>query len=237
MALAMPNPRKNQRPTSARRTPMSRTLRLVSRNRATSWRCRPKVFTSSAPLMLSVSLMALLISALYSMACRRILRKIRPTRRAGSRNSGSTTTDSRASRHSIEIITASVEISVITLVVMLGRVPVTALWAPTTSLVNREMISPDLVWVKNRSDMRCSWVYISWRRSKMMPSPMRALRYRCPTPMRPLIRGIPIIAKARRFRRVMSPSGSTLSIKSRYSSGGINPNMEVTAMATRMSTT
>ena len=80
---------------------------------------------------------------------------MRPTRRAGSRNSGSTTTDSRASRHSMEIITASVETRVMPLVTMLGRVPVTALWAPTTSLLKRDMISPDLVWVKKRSDMRC----------------------------------------------------------------------------------
>ena len=41
------------------------------------------------------------------------------------------------------------------LVTISGSVPVTALWAPTTSLLKRETISPDLVWVKKRSDMRC----------------------------------------------------------------------------------
>ena len=73
-----------------------------------------------------------------------------PTRRAGSRNSGSTTTESRASRHSMVIITASVETRVMPLVTISGSVPVTALCAPTTSLLKREMISPDLVWVKKR---------------------------------------------------------------------------------------
>ena len=121
MALAMPSPRKNQRPTSARRTPMSRTLRLVSRKRAISWRWRPKVLTSSAPLMPSVSVMMLLMSALYSRAWRRMRRRMPPTRRAGSRNSGSTTTDSRASRHSMEIITASVETRVMPLVDDVGQ--------------------------------------------------------------------------------------------------------------------
>ncbi len=96
----------------------------------------------------------LLISALFSIAARRMRRKVRATRRAGSRKSGKTMTDSNASRHSMVIITASVEISVTTLVTMLGTVPVMALCAPTTSLLKRETISPDLVSVKKRSDMR-----------------------------------------------------------------------------------
>ncbi len=113
----------------------------------------------------SVSLTMLLISALCSMAERRMPRRVRATRRAGSRKSGRTTTESSASRHSMEIITANVETSVTTLVTMLGTVPVMAFCAPTTSLLKREMISPDLVSVKKRRDMRCKWPYISWRRS------------------------------------------------------------------------
>ena len=76
----------------------------------------------------------------------------------------------------METITASVETSVITFVTMLGNVPLMAFWAPTTSLLKREMISPDFVWVKKRRDMRCRCWYICWRRSKMMPSPTRALK-------------------------------------------------------------
>jgi len=115
--------------------------------------------------MLRVSLMAVLMEELYSMASRRISRRITATRRAGRRKRGSTTTASPASRHSMEIITARVEIRVTTLVTMLGMAPVTAFCAPTTSLVKREMISPALVTVKKRMDMRCKWAYISWRRS------------------------------------------------------------------------
>ncbi len=59
---------------------------------------------------------------------------------------------------------------------MSGRVPVTALCAPTTSLLKRDTISPDRVRVKKRSDMRCRWAYMAWRRSQIMPSPTRALR-------------------------------------------------------------
>ena len=105
--------------------------------------------------MVSVSLMILLISALFSMAVRRMPRSVDATRRAGNRKSGSTTTDSSASRHSMEIMTTSVETSVTVLVTMLGMVPVIALCAPTTSLLKRETISPDLVSVKKRSDMLC----------------------------------------------------------------------------------
>ncbi len=59
---------------------------------------------------------------------------------------------------------------------MVGMVPVMAFCAPTTSLLKREMISPDLVWVKKRKAMRDRCSYICWRRSKMMPSPTLALR-------------------------------------------------------------
>ena len=85
-------------------------------------------------------------------------------------------TDSSVNRHSMLIITTSVETSVTVLVMMLGTVPVMALCAPTTSLLKRETISPDLVSVKKRSDMRWRWSYICWRRSKMMPSPAVALK-------------------------------------------------------------
>ena len=83
--------------------------------------------------------------------------------------------DSTANRHSMETMTTSVEMSVMPLLRMLGSVPVTALWAPTTSLLNRDRISPPLVWVKKRSDMRARCAYICWRRSKIIPSPIRAL--------------------------------------------------------------
>ena len=43
------------------------------------------------------------------------------------------------------------------LVMMLTRVPVTARWAPITSLFSRDIISPVLVWVKKRRLMRCMW--------------------------------------------------------------------------------
>ncbi len=52
-------------------------------------------------------------------------------------------------------------------------VPVTARWAPMTSLFIRLISDPVWVRVKNASGSRCTWSKSSTRRSKMMPSPMR----------------------------------------------------------------
>lgn len=52
------------------------------------------------------------------------------------------------------IMTASVETNVTTLVRISGIVLVMAPCAPITSLLKRETISPDLVLVKKRIDMR-----------------------------------------------------------------------------------
>ena len=52
---------------------------------------------------------------------------------------------------------ASVSANMATLVMILMSVPVTARCAPVTSLLSREMSSPDLVLVKKRNPMRCMW--------------------------------------------------------------------------------
>ena len=144
---------------------MARTSALAWSKRAASRGWVAKVLTKSAPLMLSVSLTMLLISALCSMALRRMSRRMRPTRRAGNMKSGTTNTDMIANRHSMLTMMTTVETRVTMLVRMLGRVPVMAFCAPTTSLLKREMISPDLVWVKKRMPIRWRWAYIWPRRS------------------------------------------------------------------------
>ncbi len=110
-------------------------------------------------------------------------------------------TDSSASRHSMVIITASVEISVTTLVTMLGTVPVMALCAPTTSLLKRETISPDSVGEEAQRHARCRCLYISWRKSKMMPSPAPCAEVALHGDDAPVGTGMPNMAAARRLKR------------------------------------
>ena len=71
-------------------------------------------------------------------------------------NSGSTTSVSNVRRHSSAIIAASVVTSTITLLTTLPSVLVTAVWAPMTSLLSREVIEPVGVRVKNAIGIR--WI-------------------------------------------------------------------------------
>ena len=57
-------------------------------------------------------------------------------------------------------------------------VPVSARWAPITSLSIRLISAPVWVRVKNASGIRCTWSNTRVRRSRMSPSPMRAEYHR-----------------------------------------------------------
>jgi len=104
---------------------------------------------------LSVSFISAFICAVISIDLRVILRKILPTLRDGKTSRGKIATPIRVSRQSSEIITIRVDTSVITLVTRLTSVPVTALCAPDTSLLRRDISSPVLVCVKKRKLIRC----------------------------------------------------------------------------------
>ena len=71
-------------------------------------------------------------------------------------NSGSTTSVNSVRRHSSASIAASVVTSTITLLTTLPSVLVTAVWAPITSLLRREVIEPVGVRVKNAIGIR--WI-------------------------------------------------------------------------------
>ena len=83
---------------------------------------------------------------------------------------------SSVSRHSSRSMITSALTSVTELVNTSTIVPLTARWAPMTSLFSRDMSSPVLVWVKKRRDMRCRWSKSSVLRSQMTPSPTEAPR-------------------------------------------------------------
>ncbi len=70
-------------------------------------------------------------------------------------NSGRMATAARVRRHSSRSITARVAAPASVLDTSDTSVPVTADWAPTTSLLSRDIISPGRVAVKKASDIRC----------------------------------------------------------------------------------
>jgi hypothetical protein len=102
----------------------------------------------------------------------------RPTRRAGTMNTGSSTSDSAVICQESVNMTAAVSTSWITLLTTPDSVDVNARWAPITSLLRRLTSAPVWVRVKNCSGMRWTWSYTRVRRLKMMPSPMRAEYHR-----------------------------------------------------------
>ncbi len=78
---------------------------------------------------------------------------------------GSTTRVSRVSCHWSAIIAASVVISTTTLLTTLPSVLVTAVWAPMTSLLSRDVIEPVGVRVKKAIGIRCTLANSVRRRS------------------------------------------------------------------------
>ena len=74
-------------------------------------------------------------------------------------------TATRVSLHSRLSITAVVATTASPLEATEMSVPVTADWAPTTSLLSRDISSPGRVVVKKPSDIRCRWAKSPVRRS------------------------------------------------------------------------
>ena len=72
-------------------------------------------------------------------------------------NTGRITSDIAVSRHSRRNMMTRVKITDTMFEARDMNVPVTACWAPTTSLLRRLINSPVRVAVKNPSDMRCRW--------------------------------------------------------------------------------
>ena len=97
---------------------------------------------------------------------------VRPIRRAGSRNSGVSSSDSTVICHEMLSITASVSTSVTRLPTTPESVSEKARCAPITSLPSRLTRAPVRVLVKNATGIRCTWSNTAVRRSRIRPSPM-----------------------------------------------------------------
>ena len=161
--------------------PASRTALARVPNISFSRSSDPNSLTSEAPATLKRSVICVFIAALCCICSREMSCSLRPTRRAGMMNSGSTISASNVSRHSSHSIVISVVTSTTTLLTTLPSVLVTVVWAPTTSPFRRLVIAPVGVRVKNASGSRCTLANSARRRSAISPSPTRALHHRCPT--------------------------------------------------------
>ena len=90
--------------------------------------------------------MVAFISALRLKPSRVMPASRRPTRLAGTMNTGSSSSDRTDNRHSNTTMAPMVVARVTTLETTVPNVPVTALWAPITSLFSRLTRAP--VWVR-----------------------------------------------------------------------------------------
>ena len=164
----------NTERTIAVRTPMSRTRPARARNSADSRSGRPNSLTRVAPGAEKRSVICVLIAALWSAASRSSRASRAPTRRAGSTNTGSSTSASAVSRQEMPIITARVRVRVTRLPTTPDRVSLKARWAPMTSLFSRLTSAPVRVRVKKATGMRCTWSKTAPRSRRISPSPMFA---------------------------------------------------------------
>ena len=151
--------------------PMSRTRPARLANPSVSSLGRPNSLTSWAPDTLNRSVMVAFIEALRFMPSRVMPATVRPTRRAGRMNNGSSTMASRETRHSSRNRVSRVVAAVMALETTVPKVPVSARWAPITSLLRRLTSAPVWVRVKNEMGNRCTWSNRATRRSKLRPSP------------------------------------------------------------------
>ena len=113
----------------------------------------------------------------------------------------------------------SVVASTTTLDTTVPRVPVTARWAPITSLFMRLMRAPVCVRVKKASGMRCTWSNSSMRRSKMSPSPMRDDHHRSKNESAAVATAAATMKAASTVTRWRSPLGMTSTICLNSSTG------------------
>ena len=161
---------------------MSRTRAARATNSRDSSAGRPNSLTSVAPGAEKRSVIWLPIAALWSAASRSSRASRRPIRRAGSTNTGSSTSASSVTCHESVSITPSASASVTTLPTTPDSVSLNARCAPITSLFSLLTSAPVRVRVKKATGMRWTCENTAARRSRIRPSPIRAENHRVTTP-------------------------------------------------------
>ena len=156
---------KKTRPYIACLIPMSRTWPALSENAADSSGSRPKSLTSSAPDTLNRSVIVVPMPALSCMASRVMTCSRRPTQRAGSRNSGVSSSAQRVICQDRNSMVATTSTRPMTLETTEDSVEVNACWAPITSVLSRLTSAPVWVRVKKATGIRWTWANTLVRRS------------------------------------------------------------------------
>jgi hypothetical protein len=161
---------------------MSATRRARSANSADSSAGRPNSFTSVAPGAENRSVICVLIIELWLAASRSSLASRAPIRRAGTTNTGNSTSAINVICHDTPIITASVSTSITRLDSTPDSVEENACCALTTSLFSRDTSAPVRVRMKNATGIFWTWSNTAVRRSRISPSPIRADSHRATSP-------------------------------------------------------
>ena len=137
--------------------PMSRTLPAPAPNVSNSSSGRPNSLTSWAPATLKRSVIVEFMEAFRFMPSRVMSAIFVPTRRAGSTNRGISSIASSVTRHSSTNMVTRVVAAVMVLETTVPSVPVSARWAPITSLFNRLTRAP--VWVRVKNEIGSLWTW------------------------------------------------------------------------------
>ena len=211
---------------SAPRIPISRTRPARSWKPSVSSSGRPNNLTNWAPETLKRSVIVAFIEALRFMPSRVMPATVRPTRRAGRMNSGSRTMARRVIRHSRKKRVTKVVAAVIPLETTVPSVPVSARWAPITSLLRRLTRAPVWVRVKNDRGRRWTWSNKATRRSKMRPSPTVDDAHRSTNDKTAWASAAATTSRPSTVRRSRSPTTMALSMISRKRRGGTTPSSE-----------
>jgi hypothetical protein len=187
--------------------PMSRTRLARAANSADSWSGRPNSLISVAPGAENRSVICEPMSALWSAASRCKAASRRPMSRAGTTNTGSSTSASSVTCQEMLSMTARVSVSVTRLPATPDSVSLNARWAPITSLLRRLTSAPVRVRVKNATGMRCTWSKTAVRSDRISPSPSVADSNRVTIPSPASAIAMSAISSASRTTvRVAAPS-------------------------------
>ena len=146
-------------------TPADRTRSARTANSRDSRCGSPKSLTRVAPGAENRSVIWSPMAALWLARVRVSSARRRPSSRAGIRNTGSSTSEIRVTCQEVETITARVSTRETTFITTPDSVREIALWAPITSLFNRETRAPVRVRMKNATGIRCTWSNTAVRRS------------------------------------------------------------------------
>ena len=173
------------------------------------------------------------IAALWSAASRSSDPTRAPTRRAGMRNNGSSTTVISVIGHDRPAMTTKVSTRAMTLVTTPDSAEVNARWAPITSLFRRLTSAPVRVRVKKATGIRCTCSKTRRRSSRMRSSPRRDDCSRATNPTAASSRASTAITTARAITVLAGPPSTMAFTAWPAMTGAATPNTAEIVASTR----